>query len=152
MSNSCKPWDECLKYYNSGKKGGFNCSESTLLGLCESFGIEDNDIIPKVASPFGGGIGRQGYMCGSLSGALMFLGIKYGRKDVDDERAPAYDRAASLINKFIQKYGSVNCRDITGIDMMDKEVVKEKKEDVHQNICRPLVKQVCQWVIEELEK
>jgi len=151
MKNCEKPWEHCFKYYNSGKTGGFNCSESTLLGLCEAFGVEENEMIPMIASPFGGGIGREGHICGSLVGGLMFLGINFGRKDVNHERGPAYDTATTLLNKFTEKYGSINCRDITGLDMKDEVQVAGRKEEVHETICRPLVRQVCEWVKEELE-
>ena len=119
---------ECLRYYNSGKTGGLNCAESTLNGVATSLGI-DSDAVYRIATPFGGGLARNGYLCGSLAAGLMLIGLKYGRTSPD-------------------QYGTINCREITGIDLKDEIQVKEKKEQVHESICRPLVAKVCGWVNE----
>ncbi len=141
---------ECLRHYNSGKTGGLNCAEATLKGLTDYLGLE-SDAVFRIATPFGGGIGRNGYICGSLVSGLMVLGLEYGRTDFEQERAPAYDHADGLLKKFVQKYGSVNCREITDLGMKDEQQVSTRKEDVHQTICRPLVANVCQWVTEMVE-
>ncbi|MBI4710518.1 MAG: C_GCAxxG_C_C family protein, partial [Nitrospirae bacterium] len=39
----------------------------------------DKETVLKIASPFGGGIGRMGETCGAVTGALMVIGLKYGR-------------------------------------------------------------------------
>ena len=147
----CDQCDECVKYYNSGTTGGYNCSETTLYGLSKYLEIE-SDLLPRLATPFGGGIGRNGYICGSLVGGLMALGLKWGRDSMDEERAPAYERADRLVGKFMEKYGTLNCRDITGLDVKNSPPEEEEKMRVHGNVCKPLVRQVCKWVIEEFEK
>ena len=38
---------------------GYNCAESTLIGVAEALGIE-SECVPRVATPFGGGMGRYG--------------------------------------------------------------------------------------------
>ncbi len=141
---------ECLQYYNSGKTGGLNCAEATLNGLANYLGI-NSDAVYRIATPFGGGIGRNGYLCGSLAGGLMALGLKYGRTSADQERKPSYDAATLLLNKFVDEFGTINCKDITDLDLKDKEQVDNEKEYVHQNICRPLVGKVCSWVAEIIE-
>lgn len=143
--------EECLKYYNSGKAGGLNCAESTIKGLADYLDL-DSDAVYKIATPFGGGIGRNGYLCGSLAGGLMTLGLVFGRTDKDQERKPSYDSATILLEKFMEEYGTINCSEITKIDLKDKEQVKNEKEYIHQNICRPLVANVCSWVTEIVEE
>ncbi len=59
---------------------GFNCCESTLQGLGDYLGVK-SDLIPSIATGFGGGIGHTGGVCGAITGAVMALGIKYGRRD-----------------------------------------------------------------------
>mgnify|MGYP000857309128 CR=1 FL=1 len=138
---------ECLRYYNSGKTGGLNCAESTLNGVATYLGI-DSDAVYRIATPFGGGLARNGYLCGSLAAGLMLIGLKFGRTSPDQERKAANDRGDLLIKKFLSEYGTINCREITGIDLKDETQVKEKKDQVHETICRPLVAKVCGWVNE----
>ena len=147
----CKPCNACVEFYNSGSTGGYNCSETTLYGLSKYLEI-DSEMLPKLATPFGGGIGRNGHICGSLVGALIAIGLKWGRDSMDEERAPAYERADRLVNKFLEKFGTLNCAEITGLDMKNAPPEEDEKLRVHHNICKPLVRQVCKWAIEELER
>ncbi|MEM2888099.1 MAG: C-GCAxxG-C-C family protein [Candidatus Bathyarchaeia archaeon] len=57
--------------------GGFNCSQSVVLTMFEYWGIKD-ELVPKIATGFGGGIGRCGSVCGALIGSIMALGAKFG--------------------------------------------------------------------------
>ena len=140
---------ECLRYYNSGKTGGLNCAESTLKGVATYLGLE-SDAIYRIATPFGGGLARNGYLCGSLAAGLMLIGLKYGRTSPDQERKVANDQADLLLKKFMAEYGTINCRELTGIDLKDPTQVKEKKQHVLVKVCRPLVAIVCRWVTEIL--
>ncbi|MCP5514917.1 MAG: C_GCAxxG_C_C family protein [Spirochaetales bacterium] len=148
---SCDKCDECLKYYNSGSTGGYNCAESTLYGLAKYLEI-DSTLIPRIATPFGGGFGRNGMMCGSLAAGGMALGIVYGRDSIDEERAPAYDAVDRLLAKFRDNIGNINCLDITGLDLKKTQPTDDEKLRVHENICKPLVQKVCEWVIEDIEE
>lgn len=58
---------------------GFACSQAVLATFCERFGL-DRHIGLKLAEGFSGGIGRQGLTCGAVTGALMVIGLRYGRK------------------------------------------------------------------------
>ena len=151
MSEEYDKCDECIRFYNSGSTGGWNCSETTLYGLTKILGF-DSDLLPKIATPFGGGVGRGGHFCGSLVAGLITLGLEWGRDDMNEERAPAYERAERLIERFLEKYGTLNCREITGIDVKNSPPEGEEKMRVNETICKPLVKQVCRWVTEEFEK
>ncbi|MBQ3030746.1 MAG: C_GCAxxG_C_C family protein, partial [Agathobacter sp.] len=52
---------------------GYNCSQCMILAFED---ILDTDIklALKIASPFGGGMGRLREVCGSVSGMFMVLG------------------------------------------------------------------------------
>ena len=67
---------------NTHYQSGYSCAQSVLLTLYEYIGPDGkNDLIPKIASGFGGGIGRCGSVCGALTGSIMAVGIKYGSND-----------------------------------------------------------------------
>jgi C_GCAxxG_C_C family probable redox protein len=88
-------------------------------------------------------------MCGALSGAVMALGLKYGRDNSEQDRNPASDKANAFVNKFLDKYGTANCIELLGFDLNDPEFDKKKKH-ARETICKPLLMQVCQWLKEEL--
>lgn len=58
----------------------FLCSESVLFAVSDWLEVR-NEFIPKIATGFGAGIGGRGTVCGALSGGVMALGLKFGRKD-----------------------------------------------------------------------
>lgn len=125
----------------------YNCCESVLLAASGYLNI-DSGMIPRIATPFGGGISEHSYICGALSGALMAIGLKYGRDDCSQEREPAKERAGRFIRRFIDKYGAVNCSSIIGCNAAD---IEARKEHIRSTICTPLVREVAQWLAEELE-
>ena len=120
---------------------GFNCSESTLLGISESLDKKCK-FIPQIASGFGGGFGRHGEVCGAISGSVMALGLVYGRKDPKDTgtKEKTYGIVDEYLKKFKEKYGTLTCRELTGCDMLTPEGSKKAKDEkVHVNICAPIV-------------
>ena len=63
-------------HFNSG----LNCAESVLLTLSGRLaGKNSVSIIPRIATGFGGGVGRNGDICGALSGAVIAIGLALGR-------------------------------------------------------------------------
>jgi C_GCAxxG_C_C family probable redox protein len=137
---------KCVEFFNED----YNCCESVLLSSAGLLGV-DCDIIPKIASPFGGGICQRKHMCGALSGAVMALGLKYGRNTAVDDREPSYSRAGTIVEKFVEKYGSANCIDIIGYDPKDPDKIIRDKQHIRATICSPLIRQVAEWLWEELE-
>jgi len=83
---------------------------------------------------------------------ILILGHKYGRNDPNDPRAPAYQAADTLLQKFRSKYGSINCGELTGLDLKRIDNTGEEKQRVHETVCKPIVMQVCQWVREMVGK
>ena len=57
-------------------ENGFCCSQAVFTTFATEYGM-DEALALKIATQFGGGA-RKGEMCGSVSGALMALGLKYG--------------------------------------------------------------------------
>ena len=58
-------------------KSGCNCSQAVFLAFADRYGIDDDTAL-KLASSFGGGMGRSREVCGALSGALMVNGMETG--------------------------------------------------------------------------
>ena len=56
---------------------GYNCSQAVVGAWAEDIGL-DSETAYKIASGFGGGIGRMREVCGAFTGAVMVLGLKFG--------------------------------------------------------------------------
>lgn len=145
--NKCEGTQEkTLKYFNSG----YNCCESVVMAVCDHLGI-DKETPQKIATPFGSGMSRNGSNCGALNAAFICMGLVSGRKSSEESRDTSYLPADRVFAKFREKYGSTFCMDITGVNLRDPEEAAKNKERMHNELCGPIVSQVTQWVLEELD-
>lgn len=118
--------------------GGYNCAESVLLALAARESIE-SPIIPKIATPFGGGIARTGSICGCVTGALMGIGLRFGRMKTTEDRERAYSVAANFLNAFERKFGSTICYELIGCDFRTPDGHK-RWEQLKESRCANFVK------------
>ncbi|NLG79566.1 MAG: C_GCAxxG_C_C family protein [Firmicutes bacterium] len=119
--------------------GGFNCAEATLKAVCEVLGIE-HDRLPAVATAFGGGISRRGYTCGAVSGAAVAVGLLLGRMSASEARDPSYNTMGRFVDEFVGRFGTVMCKDISGVDFLTEEGQRKYKEYAHSERCCPAVR------------
>jgi C_GCAxxG_C_C family probable redox protein len=56
---------------------GCNCAQSVITVYAERYGI-DEALAIRIASGFGGELGRMGGVCGTLTGAVLVLGLELG--------------------------------------------------------------------------
>lgn len=106
---------------------GYNCAQSVLLTMFEHWNGE-NELIPKIATAFGGGIGRCGSVCGALTGGVMALGIKYGTNEPSlEKRLKVYKLAQKFLKSFEKHHGSVLCRELIGYDLCVPEKLEEAR-------------------------
>lgn len=133
-------------YFNEG----YNCCESVVLAVCDYTGI-DKEMPLKIATPFGSGMSKNSSNCGALSAAFISMGMSKGRSNNLDPRDPSYVPSDIIFNKFMEKYKTVSCGDITCVNMRDPEVMAQNKERLHKEICGPIVRQVTNWILEEME-
>ena len=124
-------------------QSGYNCTQSVLLTLYGHMMPEgENELIPKIGSGFGGGIGLCGSVCGSLTGSIMAVGIKYGSNEAGEEKnLKAYAKANELYHQFEKQHGSVLCRELIKYDLSKPEqVAKARQEGVFEKVCVKFVK------------
>lgn len=96
---------------------GYNCSQSVLLAFHEELGL-DPDTAARLASSFGGGMGRLREVCGAVSGMFLAAGLFFGYSDPKDAEAKKahYARIQQLAETFRQHHGSIVCRELLGLD------------------------------------
>lgn len=94
-------------------ESGYNCSQAVLLAFAAETGLPDEQAA-RLASSFGGGMGRLREVCGTLSASFMVLGLVYGGYDPRDRGAKAahYRRVQELAAQFRERNGSLICREI----------------------------------------
>jgi C_GCAxxG_C_C family probable redox protein len=90
----------------------------TILGEDLSY---DKSQAMKMATPFGGGISRWGTVCGAVVGGAMALGFCYGRTRAEEkeQRARTYDKVQEMLRQFEQEFGTVQCRGLINLNLMD---------------------------------
>lgn len=108
---------------------GFSCSQSVFSAFAEE--ILGGEAALRVASSFGAGMARRGDTCGAVTGALMVLGLLYGRAEADDEDAKElnYLLANRLVDRFEAAAGSRVCRELVGFDPGSDEGRRRFHED-----------------------
>lgn len=92
---------------------GYNCAQAIAVAFCDITGL-DKDFSARMASSFGGGMGRMREVCGAVSGMLMVAGLLYGYDTTDDDVAKKahYALVQELAGQFREENGSIVCREI----------------------------------------
>ena len=119
-------------------KSGYNCSQSVLGVFCEEFGL-DFETAMKIASSFGGGMGRMREVCGTVSGMFMAAGLAYSENDsAGGNKAEIYKIVQELAGKFREKNGSIICRELLqGVESSTSPTPSERTETYYKK--RPCV-------------
>ncbi|MCL5102941.1 MAG: C-GCAxxG-C-C family protein [Armatimonadetes bacterium] len=120
----------------------FNCAEAVLTGLVREFDL-DCPCAPRIATAFGGGMAGAGKTCGALTGAIMALGLKFGRDcaDDNDSKAATYGKVRQLLADFEKEFGSCACFDLIGIDLTTPEGLAQAQQvGLHDNVCPKYVR------------
>lgn len=121
---------------------GFNCAQAVLYARASELGA-DKDQLLKVACGFGSGISRQQHVCGAVSGAVMAIGLKYGRGDTDSKAKTedVYGRVQEFLDEFKDRHGSIMCRDLIGCDLMTEEGQSDfKGRGLLRSVCAECVR------------
>ncbi len=104
--------------------------------MCQALDIE-SDSIPRIATPFGGGFGGSGLVCGALTGATMAVGLALGRENPEESRDAVNAATRELVDSFIDEMGDTLCWKLTGgIDLRTDEGRRQLHEsDVGERVC-----------------
>ena len=82
-------------------KEGYNCSQAVLATYCCELGM-DMEMALRLASSFGGGIGRLREVCGAASSMFMAAGLKYGY--IDPKDSTLKEKHYELVQKLAQRF------------------------------------------------
>jgi C_GCAxxG_C_C family probable redox protein len=97
----------------------YGCAETTLVVLQEHYGLANaGDSSPAMA--LNGGIAYSGGTCGAITGAALAIGRLSEQRIADHREAKRVARTIvqGLMAQFEARYGTVQCRDLTGMDLL----------------------------------
>jgi len=120
--------------------------------VCQQFGIE-SEIVPRIASGFGGGIGNTGAVCGAVAGAVMAIGLKKERGDTMEDWLRISAVAQEFRRRFEAEMETINCRELTGADLTTEEGLQQyMSSDTPQRVCFPAVAVAYRLVVDLLKE
>ena len=111
-------------------KEGYNCAQSVLCAFEDVTGFE-RETAAKLASSFGGGLGRMREVCGAVSGAAMVLGLAKGYSDPEDFDAKKahYALIQEFAARFKEQNGSIICRELLSGSGASSGFTPERRTD-----------------------
>ncbi len=112
---------------------GYNCAQAVFCAYCDLTGF-DADTAARLASSFGGGVGRLREMCGTVSGALLALGMIRGYADPSnpDAKADHYRRVQEFALRFRERNGSIICRELLrGVEVTPGDVPEPRTPEFY---------------------
>ena len=131
---------------------GYNCAQAVACAFEDVTGL-DIAAAARMASSFGGGLGRLREVCGVVSGAALVLGIARGYADPKDYEAKKahYALIQEFARRFREKNGSIICRELlagTGATM--DAVPQPRTPDVYEKRPCPRLAWEAARIVEEM--
>lgn len=107
---------------------GYNCCQAVAMTFSDVLGMEPQ-AVARIASGFGGGMGRMREVCGTVSGMTMVAGAICPADNVQNRDAKTANYA--LVQEFAQAFkkenGSIICRELLGLDKPEGTPVPEPR-------------------------
>lgn len=128
---------KCMTHAEMAKalfEEGYNCAQSVTLAFADEMGL-DREMAARIASSFGGGLGRLRQVCGCVSGMAIVAGELYGYADpgAREEKADHYRLIQELAGEFERQAGSIICRELlSGITGDTAPVPEERTKDYYK--------------------
>ncbi|MGA2468752.1 MAG: C-GCAxxG-C-C family protein [Thermodesulfobacteriota bacterium] len=123
------------------------------LSFKEYFGIQDS-IIPRLATGFGGGIGRKGSLCGAFTGSIMAIGMKMGRTDPKDKETISriYGKCQQFWNQFEKEFGKTDCYGLIGFHLDNPEERQQWLDAGGMEKCATIVEKTAHMLCEFIKE
>ena len=140
------------KAANNFRKG-YNCAQSVLLAFADKVGLKDEEAL-RLASSFGGGMGRLREVCGAVSAMFMIAGFLKGYTEPNNDivKANHYKLIQDLATEFKSKHGTIICRELLGLDGTEFSPIPSARTDEYykERPCEEFIKCAAEIVEEDL--
>jgi C_GCAxxG_C_C family probable redox protein len=106
----------------------FSCAQAVFATFAREMGM-DEALALRTAGVLGGGVARMGETCGAVSGALMVIGLRHGMTRARDtaQKDRAYAAGQEFLAEFLQRFGSMRCKELLGLDLAQPGMLKQAK-------------------------
>ena len=133
---------------------GYNCAQSVLGAFSDVTGY-DLETSARLASSFGGGMGRLRQTCGAVSGAALVLGIVKGYSDPADYEAKKqhYALVREFAERFKEKNGSINCGELLAMASLNAKsggAPEKRSEEYYQKRPCPELVYDAAFILDEM--
>ena len=107
-------------------KRGYNCAQAVAIAFADELGV-DEERAARLASSFGGGMGKMREVCGAVSGALLVYGALRGNSDPEDGEAKKahYTKVQEFAARFKAEHETIICRELLKNIALKKENTSE---------------------------
>ena len=140
------------KAANNFRKG-YNCAQSVLLAFADKVGLKEDEAL-KLASSFGGGMGRLREVCGAVSAMFMIAGFLKGYTEPNNDivKANHYKLIQDLATEFKSKHGTIICRELLGLDGTEFSPIPSARTDEYykERPCEEFIRCASEIIEEEL--
>jgi C_GCAxxG_C_C family probable redox protein len=129
---------------------GYACSQAVISTFSSMAGMDELTAL-KVSALFAGGM-RKGETCGAVTGALMILGLKFSSDScqIMNDRKVTYQLSEEFYSRFLEKHGSLKCKDLMGVDISTPEGKAESElKNLHHTVCPAFVHDAAE-ILEEM--
>lgn len=133
-------------------KNGCNCAQSVLCAFADKIGFDKNTAM-KLASSFGGGMGRLREVCGAVSAMFMIAGLLKGYDTAGDDigKTRQYQLVQNLAKKFKEQHETIICRELLGLDGEDNPVPSKRTAEYYETRpCESFIKTASEIIESEL--
>ena len=132
---------------------GYNCAQAVAAAFGDLTGL-DEKTAAKMASCFGGGMGRMREVCGAVSGMLMVAGVLYGYDDpkATREKRELYAQVQAMAGQFREELGSIVCRDLLKNPPSDPNPTPRTAEFYKNRPCARMVETAARIMDEFIEQ
>jgi len=132
---------------------GFSCSQAVFAPYAVEAGLPPETAL-KLSQVLGGGMSHLGLTCGAVSGALLAISLHFGRTRAEDKAAKelTYALAGKFVQRFTEKFGSINCTDLIGCSLKTPQgLALATEHNLFQKFCTGYVEEACR-LLEEIIK
>jgi C_GCAxxG_C_C family probable redox protein len=104
-----------------------------------------------MATGFCSGMARTGGLCGAVSGGIMAIGMVLGRTAAKDDIDPCYQAVRELQQRFIERFGTLSCLELTGAHLGTPEGQIEFRAKNQIKKCTDYVGEATRMVVEIID-
>ena len=132
MSNKLGNLDSRIKLSVDYFEQGYNCSQAVFMAYSDIYNIEP-ELAAKIATSFGGGMGRLREVCGAVSGMFIILGLQYPYTNPQDKASKNanYKAVQEVAQQFKAEMGSYICADLLKIKHAPQNPISETRSEAY---------------------